>query len=144
MKKTDQPIIITKTYNASRETVWRALTELGQMTQWYFEQIPAFRAEVGFETQFAVQVEDRVFTHLWRMTEVIPFQKFTHTWRYLEYPGDAFVTFELAEVEGKTQLTLTLEVIENFAEGIPEFRRESCVGGWEYFLGERLMGYLGE
>ena len=142
MKKADAPIIVTETFSTPLSEVWAALTESDQMTQWYFEQIPSFRAEVGFETEFPVQSGDRTFTHRWKLTEVIPYQQFTHTWTYLEYPGHATVTFELTEVDGQTTVKLTLVVLADFPQDIPEFQRESCIGGWNYFLGERLKGYL--
>ncbi len=42
------------------------------MRKWYFENIPAFKPEVGFETQFNVQSEERNFLHKWKVTEVQP------------------------------------------------------------------------
>lgn len=63
MKETEEPVIVEQTFDASVETVWNAITVLDQMRQWYFENIPSFRPEVGFETQFDVQNEDRHFLH---------------------------------------------------------------------------------
>jgi hypothetical protein len=37
---------------------------------------------------------------------------------------------------------LTVEVLEDFPDDIPEFRRESCIGGWNYFINHRLKEYL--
>jgi len=39
-------------------------------------------------------------------------------------------------------LTLTTQITEDFDDSIPEFKRESCIGGWNYFLKERLFNYL--
>ena len=136
------PIIVTHTFPVRPDTVWRAITELDLMRQWYFDNIPSFKAQVGFKTQFPVQSQGRLFTHLWRVTEVVPQKKIVCRWRFEEYPGDSFVTFELWEQKGATTLTLTVNVTESFPEDIPEFQRESCVGGWEYFIGERLKNFL--
>jgi hypothetical protein len=41
-----------------------------------------------------------------------------------------------------TQFTVTTKVIEDFPNDIPEFARESCIGGWNYFIKERLDKFL--
>ena len=51
MEKGDPPIIVEHSFDASAETVWRAITDVDQMRQWYFENIPDFRAEVGFRDE---------------------------------------------------------------------------------------------
>ena len=84
----------------------------------------------------------RDFLHLWKVTEVIPLQKIAYDWKYDGYPGDAFVVFELFKQDGATKLRLTVNVRESFPEDIPEFTRESCIGGWEYFIKERLKEHL--
>ncbi len=63
-------------------------------------------------------------------------------WRYKEYSGDPFVTFELFENENYVQLRLVAEIIRSFPSDIPEFTRESCIGGWEYFIKSSLKEYL--
>lgn len=79
MKKGDAPIIVEQIYASPVVAVWKAITDIDQMRQWYFDNIPAFKPEVGFETQFNVQSQDRDFLHLWRVTEVIPFQPVTQS-----------------------------------------------------------------
>ncbi len=107
MKRTDPPIIISTIINASQEAVWQAITDPDQMRAWYFEDIPDFKAEVGFETGFDVAVEDRVFPHKWRITEADPPCRITCEWRYENYAGCGYVTFELAGVEAKTRVHLS-------------------------------------
>ena len=46
------PIVIQQAYNASIAVVWKAITDRGQMRQWFFEQITDFEPVIGFETQF--------------------------------------------------------------------------------------------
>lgn len=142
MRKEDKPIVVEQIYHASPKAVWNAITEIGQMRKWYFDNIPDFKPEIGFETQFNIQNEGRDFLHQWKITEVIPHSKIKYNWTYREYPGKAFVLFELTQKNDKTNLTLTLEVFEDFPQDIPEFKRESCIGGWNYFLKDRLKDYL--
>ena len=104
MKQSDPPIIVEQTFQTSPELLWNAIATQKEMVQWYFENIPAFVASVGFETQFPVHSNDRVFTHIWKVTEVIPGKKISYNWTYIEYPGEALVTFELFE-DGKQSKT---------------------------------------
>ena len=112
------------------------------MRQWYFENIPSFKPEVGFETQFNVKSQNRDFLHMWKVTEVVPIKKITYNWRFEDYPGDSSVTFELSRQNDFTMLKLTVDVQESFPEDIPEFTRESCIAGWEFFIKERLKEHL--
>lgn len=142
MNKHDEPVVVEQTFRTSIDTVWRAITEIDQMRQWYFENIPAFKAEPGFETQFNVHCEGRDFLHMWKVTELVPLKKITYRWRYEGYAGDSFVVFELIEQSNATLLKLTHQVTESFPDDIPEFNRESCVGGWTYFIQDRLKDFL--
>jgi uncharacterized protein YndB with AHSA1/START domain len=96
MNERTEPIVVEETFDVPPEIVWKAITDPGQMRQWFFEQMNQFRPEVGFETKFEVQVEDRVFPHVWNVTEVIPGEKIAYGWRYDGYPGDGKVTWELS------------------------------------------------
>ena len=142
MKKNEEPIVVEQSFNASIDAVWNAITEIDQMRQWYFENIPSFKPEVGFETQFNVQSQDRNFLHMWKVTEVSSLKTITYNWKYENYPGDSFVTFELFQQDNLTKLRLTVQIMEDFPENIPEFKRESCVEGWIYFIRKRLKEYL--
>ena len=142
MKTSEPPIIVSQKFTPSIETVWKAITEASQMRQWFFDNIPDFKAEVGFQTQFNVKAPSRDFMHLWTVTEVIPQQKLVYNWKYEDLPGDSFVTFELTTDNNETQLTLTTTIVEDFPDEIPEFARESCVGGWNYFIKEQLINFL--
>ena len=144
MKKTDPPIIIKKTYPVAIERVWSAITNVEQMTQWFFNNIPDFRPEIGFATQFVVENEGRTFTHLWEVKEVIPFQKLSYNWKYKEYAGDGYVVFELSKVPGGTELQLSNIVTKDYPSDILEFKRESGINGWEYLLGDALKKFLSQ
>ena len=142
MKKSDEPIIIEETFKTSIDTVWKSLTEIDKMRQWFFEEIPSFEPEVGFETQFNVQVKDRNFLHIWEVTEVVPLKKIVYKWKYEGYSGDSFVMFELIEQDNLTNLRLTHQTLEDFPEDIPEFSRESGIEGWTFFIKKSLKEYL--
>ena len=142
MKRIDPPIIVEETYNKPIETVWRAITEPVQMRKWFFDNIPDFKPEVGFEIEFDVETGGRVFPHQWKITKVESGKLIEYNWKYGGYQGDAYVTFELTPEENATRLRLTNIVVEDFQDDIPEFKRESCIGGWNYFIKERLKKYL--
>jgi len=138
-----EPIIVQQTFNASKEEVWKVITEADLMRHWFFETMESFKPEVGFETSFNVHVEDKDFVHLWKITEVEHEKKIVYNWRYDGYPGDSFVTWELTSENNQTTLTLTHVGQENFPQHIPEFSRESCEGGWNYFICGQLKEFFG-
>lgn len=142
MRKGDDPIIVEQSFNTSIESVWKAITDVDRMRQWFFENIPSFKPEVGFETQFNVQSGDRNFLHKWKVTEVGPPKKITYNWKYEGYPGDSFVVFELFEQNNLTMLRLTHQVHESFPQDISEFKRESCVEGWTFFIQKSLKEFM--
>ena len=142
MSNNDEPIIIEQTYNASLDNVWNAITEIDQMQQWFFPNIPSFKPEVGFETRFNVQSEGRNFLHMWKVTEVVPYEILTYDWKYQDYPGDSYVVFELLPQDKLLKLRLSVHIRVNFPDDIPEFTRESCFEGWTYFICNRLKSYL--
>jgi len=142
MKRADQPIIIEETYNKPVKSVWAAITEPEQMRKWFFNNMPDFKPEVGFEVEFDVEAGGRVFPDQWKITNVEPGKLIEYNWKYGGYEGDAYVTFELTKEGNSTSLRLTNIIVEDFQEDIPEFKRESCIGGWNYFIKERLKEYL--
>ena len=139
-----KPVIVDKIINQPVNKVWKAITEHSEMIQWFFDNIPDFKAEVGFKTWFVVASEERTFYHLWKVTEVVPNKIIKVEWTYPDYVKEPFlVTFELSsESENQTEVKVSAEGIEKFYHfDIPEFTRESCEGGWEYFT-SRLKEYL--
>lgn len=142
MKKTDPVIIVESKINAKVDQVWAAITELDQLKKWFFDNIPSFEPKVGFETSFIVDAGERLFDHRWKIIEVEKNSKISYNWRYAGYAGDSNVHFELFPQDENTLIRLTTEIIEDFPQDIPEFRMESCIGGWNYFIKERLPKYL--
>jgi uncharacterized protein YndB with AHSA1/START domain len=143
MKHSNPPIVVAQEYAVPVERLWRAITDRDEMVRWFFDNIPSFEARVGFETAFDVTSGERVFPHRWRVTRVEAPTFIAYEWSYAGYPGLAVVEWEVEATGDGIRLALTNRVVEDFQQDVPEFRRESCVGGWEYFLKGRLRGYLG-
>ncbi|MGD9548878.1 MAG: SRPBCC domain-containing protein [Candidatus Krumholzibacteriia bacterium] len=137
------PIVVELSVAASRHAVWKAITDPDDMRRWYFEQMEDFQPRVGFETRFTVRHGGRDYRHVWRVTEVVPQIKITYTWKYEGLPGEGATTWELSDSDGGTTLTLTNTGLESFPRNDPAFTRESCEGGWRYFIKERLAHHLG-
>ncbi|MBN1301332.1 MAG: SRPBCC domain-containing protein [Melioribacteraceae bacterium] len=142
MKKTDEPIAVVQEFNKSIGDVWNAVTNVDLMRQWFFDNIPAFEPVKGFKTQFNVASGERNFLHMWEITNVDIPGMIMYNWKYKGYPGDASVVFELSESNSLTILKVSMNIIEDFPEDIPEFRRESCIAGWKCFICENLKRFL--
>ena len=65
-----------------------------------------------------------------------------YSWEFEEYPGKSTSAFEILKENNQTKLRLTVEVLKDFPDDIPEFKRESCIAGWEYFFNGRLKEFL--
>lgn len=142
MNPADNPIVVEETFDSPATKVWDAITKLEEMRQWFFRNIPAFEPIVGFETEFSIESGNRNFHHVWKLLEVEPGKKITYHWSYTGITGEGIVTFELSEADEQTTLRVTNEGLESFPQDIPEFSRESCTAGWEYFIRENLKTYL--
>ena len=140
--KANDLIIVEEHFNAPVEAVWNAISNLDTMIEWYFDNIPSFKPEVGFKSEFKVHSEERVFTHMWEVIEVEPLNKLVYSWVYPEYPGKSLIHFELFKENNTTLLRVTSEVLEDFPDHIPEFKNESCRDGWNYFIKNRLKNFL--
>lgn len=142
MKKSDKPIIVEQVFNTSKTDLWKALTDINEMKKWYFENLPDFKPVKGFKTSFNVVSNGRNFLHEWEVTEVVPGERIAYGWRFEGYSGLSTTDFYIKEEGERVRLILTVTVQEDFPEDIEEFKRESCIGGWNYFINERLKNYL--
>lgn len=142
MKISEEPVVVEQYFDRSVDDLWSALVEVDQMRLWYFDNIPAFRPEPGFKTEFMVRTEEREFLHKWHVTEVVPGRKIVYNWKFEGYEGEADSIFELSSDGQQSRLIVTMQVLADYTDDIPEFTRESCLGGWEYFIGESLKDYL--
>ena len=135
------PFVIEQTFNAPIKKVWKALTDINEMKQWYFN-IAAFEPKAGFEFEFTGGSPEKSYLHTCKITEVIVDKKLAYSWRYEDYPGSSIVTFELFEEGEKTRLRLTHEGIETFPHNLADFAPESFAKGWTYIIGSSLKDYV--
>lgn len=136
------PIIVEQALPCKPAEAWAALTEPEQMKKWFFEDMPDFKASVGFKTRFDVQAESQVFEHVWEVTHVDEGKSLTVSWKYPNYDGLGMVTYEVESAASGSLVRVICKGIETFPQEIPEFTPESCRGGWEYFLQGRLREYI--
>ena len=140
--KTDvvEAVIVERTLNAPVAKVWRALTDVDQMRQWYFD-LKDFKAEPGFEFEFVVEHDGNSYHHLCRVTEVVPQKRIAYTWRYKGEPGDSLVTFKLSPEGDKTRLNVTHTGIETFPK-TPAYVRKNFEQGWTAIVGTELKQFV--
>jgi uncharacterized protein YndB with AHSA1/START domain len=137
----NEPFVIERTMNAPTEKVWQAITDKNQMKQWYFD-LAEFKPEVGFEFSFLGGSEEQKYLHLCKITEVVPGKKLQYSWRYDQYPGNSFVTFELFPEGNGTRLKLTHEGLETFPTDNKDFARSSFEAGWTYIIGKSIIEFV--
>ena len=135
-----EPIMIERIYNAPVARVWKALTDVDQMREWYFD-LKEFKAQVGFEFEFVVEHEGNTYHHLCRVTEVIPEKKLAYTWRYKGEPGDSLVTYELWPDGDRTRFKLTHSGTETFPK-TPAYARKNFEEGWKTAIGSELRQFV--
>lgn len=137
----NEPLIVERIYNAPANKVWKAITDINQIRQWYFN-LADFKAEPGFEFQFEGGKDDKVYLHKCRITEVVPYKKLQYTWRYEGYEGNSYVTFELFAEGEKTRLKLTHEGLETFSMSNPDFDKKNFMQGWTQIIGTSLKDHV--
>src|ERR1700759_3635483 len=131
----NEPLIVVATYNAPITKVWQVLTDNKEMKQWYFK-LAEFKPEVGFEFSFDGGSEEKTYTHLCKVLEIIPNKKISYSWRYKDYEGNSIVAFELFDAgNNQTKLKLTHAGLETFPQVSKDFSRESFTQGWTYITG---------
>jgi len=135
-----ESVIVERTLNAPVTRVWKALTDVDQMREWYFD-LKEFKPQVGFEFEFVVEHEGTTYHHLCRVTEVIPEKKIAYTWRYKSEPGDSLVTIELFAEGDNTRLKLTHTGIESFPR-TPAYARKNFEQGWTAIIGTELKQFV--
>ncbi len=135
-----EAVVVEQTLDAPVARVWVALTDVGQMRQWYFD-LKEFKPEIGFEFEFVVEHEGNTYHHLCKVTEVIPEKKIAYTWRYKGEPGDSLVSFELFDEGDKTRVKLTHTGIETFPK-TPAYVRKNFEAGWTAIIGTELKQFV--
>lgn len=136
----ENPVIVEALYDAPSNKVWNAITDKDEMQKWYF-QVSDFKAEPGFEFHFNGGTENKTYVHLCKITDVIPEEKLSYTWRFQGVPGNSLLTFELFAEENKTRLKLTHQGLETFPAE-PDFAKENFKLGWNQIIGTNLKKFL--
>lgn len=135
-------VVIKQRVNAPVEKVWNALTDKAQMKEWYFD-IPDFELGLHKEFNFYEPGEEKRFHHHAEILEVIPNEKFKHTWSYPEISKEkTIVRWELEEENGGTVITLTHKGLENFSHLGKDFQKESFENGWTGIVGQSLKEFI--
>ncbi len=141
LDKEQKPFVIERMYDAPVDKIWLALTDAAEMKKWYFD-IADFKAEPGFEFSFIGQgLKGEKYVHLCTITDTIPGKKLRYSWRYENFPGISFVSFELFPEGNKTKLKLTHEGLETFPDS-PDFAKKNFEQGWTEITGTSLKNYL--
>ena len=137
----NEPFVIERTFSASVEKIWKAITNKNEMKQWYFD-LAEFKAEFGFEFQFFGGPPEKQYLHLCKITEVVPKKKLTYSWRYDGYAGISFVTFELFAEGNKTRVKLTHAGLDTFPKDEPALAAKNFAEGWTDIIGRSLKEYV--
>ncbi len=131
----DAVMIKTIYLKAKREIVWRHLTEKDLLARWFHETDRDLEAGASFQyLSYDLEKEDRKL--MWGdVIEIDPPHKLVHTFTHQWLKGViTTVTWELVEVEGGTQLTMTHTGITEFGEMTGHDK------GWdEHLLRLRMM-----
>jgi uncharacterized protein YndB with AHSA1/START domain len=133
-------VLMERDLNVPVARVWKALTDVDQMREWYFD-LKEFKPEVGFEFEFIVEHEGMTYHHLCKVTEVVPQEKLAYTWRYKGHEGSSLVTFELSPAAEKTRLRLTHTGLASFPK-TPGFKHDNFRQGWDQIIGKSLPKFL--
>jgi uncharacterized protein YndB with AHSA1/START domain len=137
-----QSFVIERTFDAPVSNVWRAITEVDLIRQWFWH-LSGFRPEVGFAFRFESQPCKGANIHLCMVTEVVVRKKLAYTWRYEGYPGDSLVCFELFEEGKSTKLRMTHTGLETFPfNTAPLMEKKDFAGGWTLLIGTALKDLL--
>lgn len=136
-----EPVVKEVIINASAAKVWKAITDKDEMKNWYFD-LKEFKPEIGFEFRFYGGPPEKQYLHICEITEVIPEEKLTYSWRYDGFPGKSFVTIELFVEREKTRLKLTHSGLESFPSDNPHFAKENFAEGWNQIIGKNIKEYL--
>ncbi len=137
-----KPIVVEQVVDVEKSKAWSALTNPEELRQWFFDRMPDFKPRQGFETEFPVQSTDREFIHQWEVMDVVPGERITVKWRFAGFNGESLVTYYLKEEDSGTRIGVEARETKAFPRDILEFKRESGVEGWKYFIKQQLPQYL--
>ena len=138
---TNNSIVVLQEFHVPLPLLWKYLTQVEHMQQWFFKELKSFEAVRGFKTSFAFQYNNKIFTHLWEVKDGLLQEKLCLGWKYKEYPGDSEAIFEISSSPKGSILKLTANILSSFP-AMEEFSRESMQSGWTDLIQTRLKGYV--
>ena len=127
--------------NAGVKQVWSAITDKEEMKQWYFD-LEEFIPAIGFTFSFYGGDDHTKYLHLCAVTEAVPNEKLSYSWRYDGYEGKSVVSWILTEEDKQTRLMLLHEGLESFPADKPDFAKHNFEERWKYIIGSSLPKYL--
>jgi uncharacterized protein YndB with AHSA1/START domain len=139
----NQTIVVENTYHAPIERVWKAITDIEQMKQWFVQGLREFKPKVGFVSRFEFECHGKQLIYVWKVTEATPPHKISYEWAFEGYEGNSLVTFELLEKGETTHIKLTHTGLETFrAELHQELPVSLYINGWGTYIGELLKDFV--
>ena len=139
----EKQIVVSRSFEAPLEVLWKAWTEPEQMKQWMAPEgmeLPVVEADVRVGGAYQIQMlspEGNTYTAYGKYREITPPERLVYTWSWKEEPhndiGETVITVTLADADGATEVTM-------HHEGLPtEERRKGHEEGWTSCL-NRLEG----
>jgi uncharacterized protein YndB with AHSA1/START domain len=125
-----QKVVKESTIQAPIMTVWKAITDADELSQWFFE-IAEFRAEVGYEFKLVGEKDGKSYPTSCKIIEVVEGEKLVFTWRYDDIPGEQLVSFELFDLGEQCKFRVTHSGLERMLADNDEFDIDDTIEGWE-------------
>ena len=147
-KKND--LIITRTFNASRELVWRSWTDTELVKRWWGPKIftsPSCKIDFRVGGKYLFCMRSNSGPEIWQKgiwstgvyKEIIPMEKIVFTDSFADEKGNVVspTYYGMENFPAELQVTLTFEAVEKgktkmtlYHTGIPENMMEECRTGW--------------
>ena len=159
-KEQEQRVLITRIFDAPRESVWKAWTDCDRLMRWWGPKdftTPLCKIDLrpGGDFQNCMRSpEGRDYCGKGTYREIVPLERIVCTDSFADkegnvvpatyygmsadYPLEMLVTVTFEEIEGKTKLTL-----QHTLGPVTASERDLCQQGWSESL-DKLAGYLAE
>ena len=159
-KEQEQRVLITRIFDAPRESVWKAWTDCERLMRWWGPKdftTPLCKIDLrpGGDFQNCMRSPEGLdYCGKGTYREIVPLERIVCTDSFADkegnvvpatyygmsadYPLEMLVTVTFEEIEGKTKLTL-----QHTLGPVPASERDLCQQGWSESL-DKLAGYLAE
>ena len=159
-KEQEQRVLITRIFDAPRESVWKAWTDCERLMRWWGPKdftTPLCKIDLrpGGDFQNCMRSpEGRDYCGKGTYREIVPLERIVCTDSFADKEGnivpatyygmsadyhlEMLVTVTFEEIEGKTKLTL-----QHTLGPVPASEHDLCQQGWSESL-DKLAGYLAE